>query len=56
MFQIDAHCTLHHRALTPTRAPKMPFGKQWAIYNIEAECEVGKQECSNEWKVTVNGQ
>jgi hypothetical protein len=56
MFQVEIVCTYHNRALTPTtKAPKQPFGKQWAIYNIEAECEAGEQACADFWKVVVNG-
>jgi hypothetical protein len=53
MFQLDIHCPTHNRALTPTKAPRQPFGKQWAIYNIEAECEAGKQSCSADWTIQV---
>jgi hypothetical protein len=62
VIQLDLHCNAHNRALTPTysngklSAPKQPFGKQWTVYNIEAECEVGKQACATHWAVTLNGK
>lgn len=58
MIQLDLHCNEHNRALTPTngKSPKQPFGRQWTVYNIEAECEVGKQTCADRWAVTLNGK
>lgn len=56
MIQLDLHCTEHNKALTPVSAPKTPYGRQWTVYNIEAECETGKQACADNWKVTLNGK
>jgi hypothetical protein len=56
MYQVEIVCNLHSRALTPSKAPRQPFGKHWAIYNIEAECEVGSQECTEHWHVLINGK
>lgn len=56
-FQVEVFCPTHNRALTPVKAPKQPFGKQWAIYNLtDLECEAGKLTCEDNWQAKVNGQ
>jgi hypothetical protein len=56
VIQVEIVCREHNRALTPSKAPTSPFGRGWAIYNITAECEVGKEDCITSWYVMVNNR
>lgn len=48
--QIEIVCQEHNRALTPSKV-KQPFGKVWAIFNIDVTCESGNDSCKANWKV-----